>query len=84
MTLIRTAVPDAVLLDCNLGGRAVDEVAALLWRKGIPFVFATAYGLDGVPRAFRGVPALRKPFADEALSEAVGWMMWQQELRRAP
>ncbi|MEO8559870.1 MAG: PAS domain S-box protein, partial [Rhodospirillales bacterium] len=47
---------DAVLLDGNLAGRPVDELAALLASRGVPFAFATGYGREGVPQAFRDRP----------------------------
>lgn len=53
---------DAVLLDGNLGGAPVDELAATLTARRIPFAFATGYGREGVPQAFRDTPVLTKPF----------------------
>ena len=37
---------DVALLDANLGGEPVDEVAAALTRRGIPFAFATGHGRE--------------------------------------
>ena len=56
---------DAALLDANLGGEAVDEIAAALTRKGIPFAFATGHGPEALPKAFREAPLLAKPFDPE-------------------
>ncbi len=58
---------DAVLLDGNLAGAPVDELAAMLSVKGVPFAFATGYGREGVPEAFRDRPVLAKPFGPEQL-----------------
>jgi len=56
---------DAALLDANLGGEAVDEIAVALTRKGIPFAFATGHGREALPAAFRDAPLLGKPFEPE-------------------
>jgi PAS domain S-box-containing protein len=58
---------DAALLDANLGGHSVEELAAALTRKGIPFAFATGYGRDALPKAFAQAPVLTKPFAPQQL-----------------
>src|SRR3546814_1430258 len=59
--LVETAKFDAALLDANLSGEAVDEVAAALTRKGMPFAFVTGYGREALPEAFRHVPLLNNP-----------------------
>ncbi|HEY9580470.1 MAG TPA: PAS domain S-box protein [Rhizorhapis sp.] len=59
--LVETAKFDAALLDANLSGEAVDEVAAALTRKGMPFAFVTGYGREALPEAFRHAPLLNKP-----------------------
>jgi two-component sensor histidine kinase len=58
---------DVVLLDGNLGGAPVDEVAAMLAQRQVPFAFATGYGREGVPQNFRDRPILAKPFGPEQL-----------------
>ena len=62
---------DAAVLDINLRGRAVYEVADLLAERGIPFLFATGYDEDLVPANHRGRPFLTKPFRIESLLVAV-------------
>ncbi len=64
----------AALLDANLGGEPVDELAALLTERNIPFTFVTGYGRDNLPAAYASAPALGKPFARAALLRAVGEM----------
>jgi FixJ family two-component response regulator len=62
---------DCLLLDANLHGRSVENIAgALTWRK-IPFVFVTGYGRSGLPDGFQKAPALAKPVNDDQLLEAV-------------
>lgn len=53
---------DAALLDANLGGDSVDELAAALTRLNVPFAFVTGYGREGLPEAFRQAPLISKPY----------------------
>ena len=53
---------DAVLLDANLDGNPVDEIAAALTRKNVPFAFLTGYEREALPEAFREAPLINKPF----------------------
>ncbi|WP_309084048.1 PAS domain S-box protein [Chelativorans sp.] len=53
---------DAALLDANLNGRRVDELASELTRRGVPFAFLTGYEREGLPEAFRQAPMVNKPF----------------------
>lgn len=62
---------DAAVLDINLRGRAVYEVADLLAERGIPFLFATGYGPDLIPPAHQARPVCTKPFRIESLLAAV-------------
>ena len=65
--LIEDAAFDAALVDANLAGHPVDELAAALTKKAIPFAFATGYGREALPLAFREAPLLAKPFTREQL-----------------
>ena len=58
---------DAALLDANLRGMSVEEIAAALTRRGIPFAFVTGYGRTSLPVAFQSAPILAKPFTSEVL-----------------
>ena len=58
---------DAALLDANLGGQAVDELAAALTRRNVPFAFVTGYGRQNLPESFRSAPLIAKPFARNEL-----------------
>jgi CheY-like chemotaxis protein len=62
---------DCALLDANLHGRSVENIAAALARRKIPFVFVTGYGRAGLPAGFGQAPVLAKPVSDEQLLEAV-------------
>ena len=62
---------DAAVLDINLRGRAVYEVADRLAERGIPFLFATGYDPEMVPATHRARPVCTKPFRIESLMTAV-------------
>jgi CheY-like chemotaxis protein len=66
---------DAALLDGNLKGLPVDDVAAALDEREIPFVFVTGYGRDGLPATFRERPLLAKPYKEEQLIDAAVQMV---------
>src|SRR5690606_36623500 len=51
--LVADADFDAALLDANLAGSPVDELAAALARLEIPFAFATGYGQESLLSGFR-------------------------------
>jgi two-component sensor histidine kinase len=73
--LIETEKFDAALVDANLAGHPVDDVAAALDRKGIPFLFLTGYGRDSLPKAYRGASLIGKPYTREQLVAATGRMV---------
>lgn len=62
---------DGAILDVNLGGEKVYPVAEALAAKGVPFIFATGYGLAGIAESFAHVPALAKPYDLRALEEGL-------------
>jgi CheY-like chemotaxis protein len=72
MALLDARRPDAAVLDVNLGGERVHAVAERLDRDGIPFVFASGYGREGIGKAWSRVPVVQKPFSVEALGGALG------------
>ncbi|MGD9979826.1 MAG: PAS domain S-box protein [Hyphomonadaceae bacterium] len=56
---------DAALVDGNLAGRPVDEVAIALKSRNVPFAFVTGYGRGGLPEGFADAPIVEKPFTQE-------------------
>lgn len=50
------------ILDVNLGGEPIFPVAEALAERGKAFAFATGYGPNGLPAAWRNYPTLQKPF----------------------
>lgn len=53
---------DIGLLDVNVAGQPVYPVAEALRRRGIPFIFVTAYVRAAVAEPYGDVPRLHKPF----------------------
>jgi signal transduction histidine kinase/DNA-binding response OmpR family regulator len=68
--IIEADALDGALVDANLRGRPVDDIAAALTRKAVPFVFVTGYGREALPSSFARAPVLKKPFTEEQLREA--------------
>jgi CheY-like chemotaxis protein len=62
---------DAAMLDVNLAGEPSFPVADLLVERGIPFLFATGYGRQGIEERYRGHPILQKPFRAAELGAAL-------------
>jgi len=53
---------DAAVLDINIGGEMIWPVAEELQRRGVPFLFVSAYSeLSVIPVLFASVPRLPKP-----------------------
>jgi CheY-like chemotaxis protein len=72
----RSLTVDVALLDVNLAGETSYPVADILRERNIPFVFATGYGIAGLPNRFNSTAVLAKPFQQTqlacALREAIG------------
>jgi CheY-like chemotaxis protein len=62
---------DAAMLDVNLAGEPSFPVADLLIERGIPFLFATGYGRQGIEERYRAWPLLQKPFRTAELAAAL-------------
>jgi PAS domain S-box-containing protein len=75
--LIEEADCDAALVDVNLAGQPVDELATLLTRKNRPFAFVTGYGREALPAGFRGAVVLGKPFGADQLRATVEVLLYQ-------
>ncbi|CAN7327168.1 response regulator [Phenylobacterium sp. LjRoot225] len=62
---------DGAILDVNLGGEKVYPVADALAAKGIPFMFATGYGIGGIAESYSHLPALAKPYEPQVLEKTL-------------
>jgi PAS domain S-box-containing protein len=76
--LDRAAATEAqvAVLDVNLRGRTIFPAAQILRDRGIPIVFSTGYGLDGIEPEWKICPVIQKPFAIERLE---GMLMQLQD-----
>lgn len=71
LALIRQKRWDAALADANLSGPGIEQVAAALRDRGVPFVIVTGYGRESLPPKLAGVPLIEKPFRGPQLVKAV-------------
>ena len=62
---------DAAILDVNLGRDPVFPLAERLREQGVPFLFASGYGNEGIPAEFSGYDVLLKPFDSKAFLTAL-------------
>ena len=74
LTLARELEVDGALLDGNLQGQPVDEVAAALAGRAIPFVFVSGYGRDHLPAGHDDVALVGKPFGARQIVRAAASM----------
>ncbi|KRA48748.1 response regulator [Pseudoxanthomonas sp. Root630] len=63
--------PDVAVVDVNLAGTPSFPVAEALRARGIPFLFTTGYGQEGLPAHYADVPVLAKPFRRHDLEVAL-------------
>jgi DNA-binding response OmpR family regulator len=63
---------DGAILDINLGGEAVFPLADALAAREVPYVFATGYGRESIPKPYREHPILSKPVDVAALKSLLG------------
>jgi CheY-like chemotaxis protein len=62
---------DLAILDVNLEGANTFQVAELLSKRAIGFVFATGYGKAHLPADFTNAPLLQKPFVERDVARAL-------------
>ena len=71
MKMIDRGGIDAAVLDINLDGQMSYPVADELNTRGVPFVFSTGYGGEGLPDGYERFPLLKKPFRRSRLGDAL-------------
>ncbi|TIU30442.1 MAG: response regulator [Mesorhizobium sp.] len=62
---------DFAILDINLAGTRSFPVADVLNQRGIPFLFVSGYGSDGLVDGCRHITTLAKPYAPQELERAI-------------
>jgi PAS domain S-box-containing protein len=75
--LVSEADCDAALLDANLAGHPVDDLAAMLTQRNVPYAFMTGYGREALPHGLRDGLMLKKPFSQEKLLAVVELLVYQ-------
>ena len=70
-------VPDAAMLDVNIGGATVFPAAEILAERGVPILFATGYGRDGLPDAWKDRPVIVKPYSQRDVAVALDALLEQ-------
>ena len=71
MRLVDSDDFDVAMLDVHLNGKTVFPFAAELDKRGVPYLFATAYGARSIPEEFRDHAVLEKPFGPLELGRAL-------------
>jgi CheY-like chemotaxis protein len=71
LTAVESETFDLAILDVRLQGESIAPVADALAAKGLPFMFATGYGRNGLPEAYRSKLVLQKPFSRSDLQLAL-------------
>lgn len=71
LELARTAAIDAAILDVNMGGETSYGVAEALRGRGIPYLFATGYGRQGLEPGHEETLVLPKPYREAQVARAL-------------
>jgi CheY-like chemotaxis protein len=66
-----SATADGAVLDVNIGGEMVFPVADALTELGLPFMFVTGYGRNGLGGRYPGAQVLAKPYSARSLTHAL-------------
>ena len=67
----QAAAADVAILDVNIGGRVVFPFAEKLAGEGVPLVFTTGYGRDGLPPEWQNSTVLGKPYTFDDVAGAL-------------
>ena len=86
MAAVRCEDFHAAVLDVNLDGEMVYSVADAVGARGVPFVFVTGYGVEGIDGRFAQVLVLQKPIERQMLQSVFldGGQRVGQALQRYP
>ncbi len=66
---------DLAILDLNLAGSLSFPIADILRQRGVPFMFATGYGSQGMTENYRNEFVLVKPYGIHELQSAINNVM---------
>jgi PAS domain S-box-containing protein len=77
--LVAAGAFEVALIDANLNGDPVDEIAASLSARGVPYAFCTGYGPEALPEGHQNSTILPKPFAQHELLRVVRALCFHAE-----
>lgn len=77
LAFAESAEIDAAILDINLAGAQVFPAADALRQRGIPFMFTSGYGEEGLPPDYQHCPMMQKPYGVERLQQALATLLGQ-------
>jgi DNA-binding NtrC family response regulator len=69
LEIARNRKVDAAVMDVNIGGEKVYEIAEILEARGVPFILISGYGPGAVPEAHPNWQICSKPFRAEEMME---------------
>ncbi len=75
LAFARDGSVDFAVLDVNLNGESSLPIAEILQSRGIPFLFATGYGVAGLEGLFADAPVIPKPYLQADLEKAIDRLM---------
>lgn len=70
-------LPDAAVVDINVGGAPTFELANTLKRARVPFLFLTGYDEEVIPNELRDKVCLQKPVGPGEIIEALERLIYE-------
>lgn len=71
LALLSQRKPSLAVLDVNIAGELVYPIAERLEQAGVPFIFITGYGRQGLAQHWRGHDVLQKPLTLAMLEDSL-------------
>ncbi len=71
LSLVAAKLPSVAILDVNIAGETVFPIAERLKTAGVPFVFITGYGRDGLHDPWADCEVLQKPLTVQEFEQGL-------------
>jgi DNA-binding response OmpR family regulator len=71
LSLVAAKLPSVAILDVNIAGETVFPIAERLRTAGVPFVFITGYGRDGLHDPWVACEVLQKPLTVQEFEQGL-------------
>ena len=84
LQLVETRRIDVAILDISIAGKLVFPVADALRQAGIPILFTSGYGDDGLPADYQEYPMLQKPYGHLQIQTALTALLASAQEKPAP